>query len=178
MSSRTDINSLLKDENLFEKAIILNRNEYLKEAGSIDTNIYFIREGSVRIFISDNAEERNIRFGYSGNIIVSLDSFLSNKPSPLYIQSLKKTTILIASKDSFMQIMNKDPQHLQLWNSILEDLNLQQFEREIDLLTQSPRERYHRLLKRSPQVFQQIPNKHIANYLRMTPETLSRIKKS
>ena len=75
-----------------------------------------------------------------------------------------------------MQIMNKDPQHLQLWNSILEDLNLQQFEREIDLLTQSPWERYHRLLKRSPQVFQQIPNKHIANYLRMTPETLSRIK--
>ena len=178
MSSRPDINSLLKDENLFEKAIILNRNEYLKESGSTDTNIYFIREGSVRIFISDDTEERNIRFGYSGNIIVSLDSFLSNKPSPLYIQALKKTTILVASKGSFMQIMNKDPQHLQLWNSILEDLNLQQFEREIDLLTQSPRERYHRLLKRSPQVFQQIPKKHIANYLRMTPETLSRIKKS
>jgi len=178
MSSRPDINSLLKDENLFEKAIILNRNEYLKESGSTDTNIYFIREGSVRIFISDNAEERNIRFGYSGNIIVSLDSFLSNKPSPLYIQALKKTIILVATKGSFMQIMNKDPQHLQLWNSVLEDLNLQQFEREIDLLTQSPRERYYRLLKRSPQVFQQIPNKHIANYLRMTPETLSRIKKS
>lgn len=98
MSSRPDINSLLKDENLFEKAIILNRNEYLKESGSTDTNIYFIREGSVRIFISDNAEERNIRFGYSGNIIVSLDSFLSNKPSPLYIQALKKLQSLSLPK--------------------------------------------------------------------------------
>ena len=52
-----------------------------------------------------------------------------------------------------------------------------QIEREIDILTNSPKERYLRVLKRSPQLFQEIPNKHIASYLRMSPETLSRMKK-
>jgi CRP-like cAMP-binding protein len=60
----------------------------------------------------------------------------------------------------------------------LERLILQQLEREIDLLTTSPKERYNRILKRSPSLFQKISNKQIANYLRMTPETLSRLKKA
>ena len=65
-----------------------------------------------------------------------------------------------------------------MWTSMLEELVLQQIEREKDILTNSPKERYNRVLKRSPQLFQEIPNKYIANYLRMTPETLSRLKKS
>lgn len=64
------------------------------------------------------------------------------------------------------------------WMKILENLLLQQIEREIDILTNSPKERYLRVLKRSPLLFQEIPHKHIANYLRMSPETLSRLKKS
>ena len=64
------------------------------------------------------------------------------------------------------------------YNSILEDLVLQQIEREKDLLYSSPKIRYERVLKRSPKLFQEIPNKYIANYLRMSPETLSRLKKS
>lgn len=61
---------------------------------------------------------------------------------------------------------------------MLEDLVLQQLEREKDILTSSPKARFERVLKRSPKLFQEIPNKHIANYLRMSPETLSRLKKS
>ena len=62
--------------------------------------------------------------------------------------------------------------------SLIENLIVQQLEREIDILTTSPEERYNRVLKRSPKLFQQIPAKYIASYLRMTPETLSRIRKS
>jgi hypothetical protein len=52
----------------------------------------------------------------------------------------------------------------------------QQIEREIDLLTVSPTERLKRVLERSPNVFQEVPLKYIASYLRMTPETLSRLR--
>ena len=72
----------------------------------------------------------------------------------------------------------KTEKNIILWTQILENLVIQQMEREIDILTNSPKERYLRVLKRSPQLFQEIPNKHIANYLRMSPETLSRLKKS
>jgi CRP/FNR family transcriptional regulator, anaerobic regulatory protein len=61
---------------------------------------------------------------------------------------------------------------------MLETLLTQQIEREVDLLTASPTERLSRVLKRSPNLFQEVPLKYIANYLRMTPETLSRIRNS
>jgi len=126
----------------------------------------------------DEDEERIIRFGYSGNIIVSLDSFLSGRSSDFYIQAIKKTTVKIASQKDFNEFMRSNPENMKLWINILEDLVLQQIEREKDLLINSPRERYERVLKRSPKLFQEIPNRHIANYLRMSPETLSRLKKS
>ena len=67
---------------------------------------------------------------------------------------------------------------MKLWIAILENLVQQQMDREKDLLIDSPLERYNRVLKRSPKLFQEIPHKYIANYLRMSPETLSRLKKS
>ncbi|HCA06291.1 Crp/Fnr family transcriptional regulator [Chryseobacterium sp.] len=171
------IQKLLNDGLHWEKREF-KRNEFLKISGSTDTDIYFVENGSVRIFIMDENEERIIRFGYTGNIVVSMDSFLSGKPSDFYIQAIKKTTVKVASKKDFYAFIQSDEEHLKFWISILEDLVQQQLEREKDLLTNSPKERFERVLKRSPKLFQEVPNKYIANYLRMSPETLSRLKKS
>jgi CRP-like cAMP-binding protein len=163
---------------LSNKTITLQRNEFLKVKGSVDTNIYFIESGSLKIFVLDDFEEQIIRFGYKDDLIVSLDSFLIEKPSDFYIQTIKKTTLKIIPKKLFSDFINKSEENKSLWINILEDLVLQQIEREKDILTTSPKERFNRVLKRSPKLFQEIPNKHIANYLRMSPETLSRLKKS
>lgn len=161
---------------LSHKTITLQRQQLLKAGGSTDTHIYYVEEGSLRVFVISNAEEQNIRFGYRGNLIVSLDSFLSGRPSPLYIQALKKTVVRVISKAQFDAYIHSEG-NLAVWTSILENLVLQQMERENDLLISSPAERYRRVLERSPQLFQEIPHRHIANYLRMSAETLSRLKK-
>ena len=177
MSSVNIIQTLI-DADLFKTEKNIQRYQFLKIKDEIDTNVYFVEEGSVRIFIMDEDEERIIRFGYKNNIIVSLDSFLSEKPSDFYIQAIRKTKVKVASKKDFYEFIQSNDQNLKLWTFILEDLVLQQIEREKDLLVNSPRERFERVLKRSPKLFQEIPNKYIANYLRMSPETLSRLKKS
>lgn len=169
---------IIENNNLWEKEIEIGRNEYLKVKGSIDTNLYFIKNGSLRIYVVNEYEEHTIRFGYQNNFIVSLDSFITEKPSDFYIQAIKKTNLKIITKKRFKDLINSNPELQNLWSNILEQLILQQLEREKDILTSSPIERYKRVLKRSPQLFQEIPNKYIADYLRMTPETLSRIKKS
>ena len=178
-------NPLITPSNLFGKiagdhaqSVTLERHEHLKVSGSTDTNIYFVREGSMRIYVLDDCEERIIRFAYTDDIVVSLDSFLTEKPSEFYIQALKKTKVDVISKKHFLEYINNSEANLRLWANMLEGLVVQQIEREKDLLTNSPKERYLRVLERSPQLFQQIPAKHIANYLRMTPETFSRLKKS
>ncbi len=162
---------------LSDKTITIDRNEFLKVKGSIDRNVYYVESGSLRAFVLDNYEEQIIRFGYKENLIVSLDSFLSGKPSNLFIQAIKKTVVRVITKSQFDTFLETESNRNE-WIKILENLVLQQIEREIDVLTTSPKERYERVLRRSPQLFQEIPNRHIANYLRMSAETLSRLKKS
>ncbi|MDO6803654.1 cyclic nucleotide-binding domain-containing protein [Wenyingzhuangia sp. 1_MG-2023] len=178
MNSISNLVEKIHHKNIWDKEIDLERNEYLKVKGSIDTNIYFVKSGSLRIFLLDEFEEHTIRFGYKNNLIASLDSFITEKSSDFYIQALKKTTVKTIKKKDFMAFIESSIENKKMWFSMLENLILEQMERERDLLTISPVERYNRVLKRSPQLFQEIPNKYIASYLRMTPETLSRIKKS
>lgn len=158
--------------------MVLSRNQILKSVGSVDSNIYFVESGSLKIYVLNDGDEQIIRFGYQGDLVVTLDSFLTNKPSDFYIQAIKKTSIKIISKTSFDLFLKADIQNKDWWTATLENLVLQQMEREMDLLTASPIERYARVLARSPRLFQEIPNRYIANYLRMSPETLSRLKKS
>ena len=167
METKEQILQFILKENLFEKSI-----------GSVDTNLYFLEEGSMKVSILDDGEERIIRFGYRNNWLVAIDSFLTNLPSPFEFKALKRTKIHVLSKNQFEEILNSNSNFMQTWNDILQDLVLQQMEREIDLLTHSPKDRYKRVLKRSPQLFQEISNHQIAKYLRMSPETLSRLKKS
>ena len=175
---RNELIALIENNQLIDREMTVERNAFLKTAGSIDTDIYFVEEGSLRVYILDENEERTIRFGYQNNILVSLDSFLTEKPSEFVIQALKKTRVKVIPKKAFMEFIYRDENNLKLWTKILEDLVIQQLEREKDLLVSSPKERYERVLRRSPILFQEVSNRHIANYLRMTPETLSRLKKS
>jgi CRP-like cAMP-binding protein len=165
-------------QELHTSTLTLKRNDYLKVAKTVDTNIYFVESGSLRIFILDGVEEQVIRFGYSNNIIVALDSFFSEEPSDFYIQAIKKTVVKVIPKSVFYEFVGRSEENKRVFNKMLEELILQQMEREKDILTNSPKERYNRVLTRSPRLFQEIPNRHIANYLRMSPETLSRLKKS
>lgn len=168
----------IENEMLWDKSIVLKRNTYLKAAGTTDTNLYFIISGSVKICLSHESEEHIIRFGYKHNFITALDSFLTEKPSELYIQTIKKTELKCISKNKYMAFIHSKAEHKAIWDKIIEQLIVQQLEREKDILISSPKIRFERVLKRSPQLFQEIPNKYIALYLRMSPETLSRLKKS
>ena len=154
---------------------VLDRNSFLKVENTVDTNIYLVESGSLKVFFWDEGEEQIVRFGYKDNVLVALDSYLTGKPSVLCIQAIKKTTVRIISKAELLKA-GKDLAFYHWWAAVLEDLVLQQMEREIDILTQSPKERYTRVLQRSPRLFQEIPLRYIANYLRMSPETLSRLK--
>lgn len=161
---------------LAQKEVVLERNAYLHFDAVVDTNIYFIESGSLKIFVLDDDSEQIIRFGYAGNMVVFLDSFISGQPSAFRMQAIKKTKLKVISKEQLHDFLASRAEHEKVWEKILEELVIQQIEREIDLLTAAPVERFLRVMKRSPRLFQEIPNKHIANYLRMTPETLSRIK--
>lgn len=169
--------ALLKELLAVSRKQQLAKQEFLVTEGKVDQRIYFIESGAVRVFLQTEYEELTIRFGYRDSFITALSSFINGTPSEFYVQAIRASTVRVITKAQFQELVDTDVRYLKLYNVLLEGLVIQQLEREIDLLTQSPSERLQRVLERSPQVFQEIPSKYIASYLRMTPETLSRIRK-
>ena len=163
-------------EELPHKRLDLKRGAYLVMEGQTDQNIYFVVEGAFCMTWSTAEEEHVIRLGYKGSMMAALASFMTGKPSVLSIKALRKSTVLKITKADFNIFLSKSEENMQLYVRLLEDSVTQQLEREMDILTESPTERYQRVLARSPHIFQEIPAKYIASYLRMTPETLSRIR--
>ena len=154
----------------------IQKGEFLTKEGDIERNLYLVESGAVRVFYLSEFDEHIIRFGYEGSLINSLSSFIKEQPSEFYIEAIRKTTLKVISKSELINLRNESDENLRQYIELLESLVTQQIDREIDLLITSPTERIKRVLDRSPNLFQHVPLKYIASYLRMKPETLSRIR--
>lgn len=172
------IEAALNSSELNWEEIHLKRGDYLITPGKIEKHIYFVKEGALRAFILSEDEEFTIRFGYKNSIITALPSYFTALPTELFIQAIRKSELLKTSKVEFEKFINNDIKRLKDYQLVLEELISSFLAREIDLLSQSPSIRINRLMERSPQVFQEIPHKYLAAYLRMSPETFSRLLKS
>lgn len=163
---------LAKEEKMVPK------NTLLFGAGMHADALYYVEEGCLKLTVIQEDQEQIIRLGYRGNFIAALDCWLAGTPTVYALESIKQSRLKIIPKKLWKEFIGQSSDHLLIWNQLLEQLVLQQLNRELDLLCTSPQERYHRVLARSPQLFQEVPGRYIANYLRMSPETLSRLKKS
>jgi CRP-like cAMP-binding protein len=154
----------------------LKRNDFLIQKGQTETNLFYVVEGSMRIYYPHLDEEICVGFAHEHNLICSYPSFIRQKSSDYFIQALAKTELISIRRVDFYSLFEKYTLLERSWRMLEEEALLGKIERETEMLTFTPEERYHRLLERSPHVFRTIPRKYIASYLRMTPETLSRIR--
>ncbi|PHI20084.1 Crp/Fnr family transcriptional regulator [Lewinellaceae bacterium SD302] len=163
---------------LWTGEVQLKRNDYLHHAGDRNDNLYYVKRGTLYYSITMKPEEREqiIRFGYVGNFVTAIDTFLTDKPTMFSGRALQRTELKVVARTVYEKVVLEVPELRRAWYDILRNLVIGQTEREIDLLTTDATERYRRVWVRSPQLFQEVPAKYIANYLRMTPETLSRIR--
>ena len=178
MATIDDIYQSLDAAGLWTAERQLKRGEYLMLPGHRDRNLYYVRSGTLVATAEIDGEEQCMRFGYTGDIVAAIDTHVGDAPSHLGIRALRRTDLRVANYADYRAYIQAETARREAWEQLLTWLVKGLMEREIDLLTPSPEERYRRVLARSPRLFQEVPAKYIANYLRMTPETLSRIKKS
>ncbi len=151
----------------------------LLQEGAVETKLYLIVEGAVQVLYQTNADAPQvIRLAYRGSLVNGLPSFLTGSPSTLSLHTVRKTVLHAVPAKAIKSFFLQTPENADAYRQLLESLLAQQFERELDLLQPDPAVRYQRVLQRSPQLFAELPLRYIASYLRMTPETLSRIRKS
>ena len=153
------------------------RGDFLTEAGEVERHFYYVLEGVQTIYlINAKGEKVVLGFSYTGNFSGVYDSFLTRKPSHYFLEALSSTKVLTLSIDAYEQLFETDPQ-FDRWNRIfLQHVLIGRVNREVELLTLPARDRYLRFMKRCPEPLFQIPQKYLASYLNMKPETFSRLR--
>jgi CRP-like cAMP-binding protein len=155
----------------------LRRGEFLMRPGEVEQHLYFVRHGLLRIFYpTATSEEICVGFSYANSLVCSFPSFVMGQPSEYALQALRQTELLAISRVAFLDFLGSSPAFAAFWRVELEKALIGRMEHEIDLLLPEPADRLARLRKRSPHVFQLVPKKYLASYLRMTPETMSRLR--
>jgi CRP-like cAMP-binding protein len=161
---------------LWNKILTFKKQSFIIREGQKEQYIYLMLSGTARIYILNDASETCVGFLYKGNLFSAFDSLVSGLGSAYYIQPLSKCEALVISRRDFYHLMEKEPELERFWRILLERVLISRMQREVEMLTLSPKQRYERLFVRSPHVFQLIPLKYIASYLDMSPETLSRLR--
>lgn len=167
----TEIRSYLK-ERTFKKGQFLCRN------GQIERYLSIIYTGTCRGFYTNKeGEEISVGFMFANDFVSAYYSFLTQRPSLMAIQAVTPITVVSISYTHLNILCDKYKSAERIGRLNAERIYRRKEEREIALLTMDATERYQDLIQRSPQLLQHISLKHIASYLGIKPESLSRIRK-
>ena len=155
----------------------VKRGELLTREGETERRFAIIVEGAQRVyFTTPDGDEHTIAFVYPPDYTGIPDSFFFQTPSAYALEALSDGSILATDHASFSALMERH-RELEQWAWRLFAFALSgRFKRERELLTLTAQERYERLLRESPHIIQLAPLRHVASYLGMSPETLSRVR--
>mgnify|MGYP000312494048 CR=1 FL=1 len=174
LSSITE-EEILQNQDFFKIQTLKKGDHFLRE-GKICTNIAFINQGTFRIYRLKNGEELNTCFCMKCDVMSSFESFVNQTPSQDNIQALEDAEFITLSHSNFIKLVASNPS----WNSLRITLTdhecVRLANRANTLSSETALEKYQNLLVNEPEIIQRISNYHIASYLGITRETLSRIR--
>ena len=152
------------------------KGEQILQEGEICRNISYIERGLIRQFYFKNGKEVTEHLGVDHSIFMCIESLFKEEPTRLQVEALEPTLVYALPKARLEAAAMRNVNIQMLYRKILEE-SLIQSQIHADLVRfESAPNRYKRLCDLNPQVVLRAPLTYIANYLQMTPETLSRIR--
>ena len=169
-----------KDCSLFEpflKTKNYNAKEYFLTEGKVCQEIGFVNKGCFRTYYLADGKEINTHFTFDNEFVTDYDSFLQSKPSRYFIQALEDTQIVTFNLSALQSAYNQSQNWERFGRMIAEQSYKLTTQRVESFLFLDGEQRYLDLLKNQPQIFERIPLYHIASYLGLERESLSRLRK-
>ena len=156
--------------------VTYNKDDVIKEQHTMERYFYFIVEGSVGLFLWKENNFVCLDFAFEGHFCADYMSLLTNESTPLRMMVLENSKMLRMSKESYLKI-TQTPFGSVIRMVAAEVLFVDKQLQQIDLLTKTAKQRYEALLKVFPNIQNRISQSHIASYLGITPQSLSRIRR-
>ena len=152
------------------------KGEMILKEGDICKNIYVIDHGLIRQYYHKKGKEVTEHLGEDHTIFMCIESLFKEEPTRLQVEALEQTVVYAMPKQKLEQIALHNVNIQMMYRKILEEsLIISQIHADL-MRFESAQERYKKLCKQNPQVAMRAPLVYIANYLQMTPETLSRVR--
>lgn len=156
--------------------LMFHKGDPIVDFGKYDPDVYIIRQGIIRGYMLEEGVETNIYFGMEGTLLASMQSFSNGEPSILRIEACCDTELLRIRKPRFDSMMGESIEFCR-WIAGVFTLRSCYEELKAKMMNGDARWRYEWLERCRPELFDNVPLKAIASYLKMTEVHVSRIRK-
>jgi len=158
----------------------LKKKKYFAVPEQVCDKVGFIVSGSIRYFHIIDGEDITSYFSFENEFVSSYKSYLTLQPGITYIQALEDTKLITYTRNDMEQMLQNPLLAFKMEHfgrKITEHYLCCYEDRVASFITQTPEERYLSLLETGREILQRMPQHYIANFLGITPVSLSRIRR-
>ena len=164
------------NKSISEKSV--SKGDIMLEEGEIDSGIILVGKGMLRQFDFKNGKDVTEHFSYEGCVLMCIESMMKQEPSRLIVEALEPVVIYELPFLQLQKLVEVSIEMNRFYRKVLEySLIISQIKAD-SWRFETARERYSQLMNTHPEIIKRAPLAHIASYLLMTPETLSRVRSS
>jgi len=172
----------LTDEELYRVLLpVINIRQFRKKEivtreNEVENYFNFISKGLVRKYYRKDSEEINTQISMEGHLILSQESFHSRTPSEYVIETIEPSTLVSITYDDLEKVYSSSPAMERLGRMVITYSMIIKDRWQMQMVKMTPRERFLTFVSRNPELMQRVPQKFLASYLNIKPETFSRFK--
>lgn len=170
----------VEEQALFETRVVqrkLKRKQLLLQEGFACKYYTFVVKGCFRMYgVDEKGSEHNLQFAAENDWIADIGSFHSEKPSRLFIEAVEPSAVLQIEKQDLYFLYLAMPKLDRIFKVIIEHNFIELQNRVLQNISSTAQQRYLAFLEQYPLLALRLPNTHIASYLGITPEFLSKIR--
>jgi CRP-like cAMP-binding protein len=155
----------------FPKGTVLLRE------GQISMEAYFVLEGCVRQYSMHDGEEKTTNFFTEEQWVISLQSFTHKTPANHFFACCEDSMLVVGTAEESNALYKRFPRIETISRKVVEKNFMEQQELMASYITDTPEQRYLKLLQSRPNLAQRIPQYQLASYIGVKPESLSRMRK-
>lgn len=148
----------------------------LIELGQEEEYLHFISKGLLRKYFYKDSREVITQLAREGELICSSVSFFSGQPSAYVVETIEQSILLSLHRNELENLYVQYPRMETLGRLLITDLFLQKEYWELDRIRYDTKERFVRFVLENTDLFRRVPQKYLASYLNIKPETFSRLK--
>lgn len=155
----------------------LKKGEFWIKEGEFNSDVLFINKGMLRSYFVKEEVEKTFDLVIENQIVTATECYASGSPSTDFIQAVEDSYLSIISKDNLEILYAKSSKWERVGRIIFEYYTLEQEIRIRSFIAETAQERYERLTTDQPELMQRTPQIYLANFLGITPQSLSRLRR-